>query len=171
MASYEQIDFHADRSKIKPVFNKFEIFDEVEIQTGSLQYKNIKLRQNKIMLYDGGWLKQETWTTYVGGFFELGRTISQRRQRSLREPNLLMQVILTLDDIGVVHTRQGYGIFDLCGDLGGVLGVIVVVFGVLMHPLSKYNYELKLFEKLYVVKTNDANLFRKADLGKKAFVA
>jgi len=59
---------------------------------------------------------------------------------------------------------------DLCGDLGGVLEVIVFVFGVLMYQVSKFSYELKLMEKLYVVKTADAGLFRMADLGKKASV-
>lgn len=88
----------------------------------------------------------------------------------MTSPNLLLQLTLTLDDIGVMHTRQGYGIMDLCGDLGGVLEVIVFVFGVLMYQVSKYSYELKLLEKLYVVKTNDASLFTMADLGKKASI-
>ena len=59
---------------------------------------------------------------------------------------------------------------DLCGDLGGVVEVIVFVFGVVMYQVSKFSYELKLMEKLYVVKTADAGLFRMADLGKKPAV-
>ena len=59
---------------------------------------------------------------------------------------------------------------DLCGDLGGVVEVIVFAFGVVMYQVSKFSYELKLMEKLYVVKTADAGLFRMADLGKKAAV-
>ena len=78
---------------------------------------------------------------------------------------------MTIDDVGIIHSRQTYGIFDLFGDIGGVLGVLIFIFGVIMHPISKYNYELKLLEKLYVVKTNDATLFRKADLTKRQFVA
>lgn len=59
---------------------------------------------------------------------------------------------------------------DLCGDLGGVVEVIVFVFVVVMYQVSKFSYELKLMEKLYVVKTADAGLFRMADLGKKPVV-
>ena len=89
MASYLQIDFHEERGQ-KPVFKKFEIIDESELQSGSLQYKNIKLKQNRVSTYDGGWLKQDIWPTYEGTFFDIGRVISQKRRRSVTNPNMLL---------------------------------------------------------------------------------
>ena len=72
------------------MFKKFEIVDESEIQPGSLQYKNIKLKQNRVSAFDGGWLKQDVWPTYEGTFFDIGRVITQKRKSSATKPNMLL---------------------------------------------------------------------------------
>ena len=36
-----------------------------------------------------------------------------------------------------IHKRQVYTIFDLLGDMGGVLDAIITVFGILVFPAQK----------------------------------
>ena len=53
----------------------------------------------------------------------------------------------------ILHKRVAYGIIDLLGDLGGVLEVIVAVLGVMILPISKYSFELKVLENMFIVHT------------------
>jgi len=41
------------------------------------------------------------------------------------------------------HSRQVYNVLDLLGDLGGVVEVVMVFFGIFLYPLSKHNFVLK----------------------------
>ena len=56
---------------------------------------------------------------------------------------------------------------DLIGDLGGVLEVIMVGFGLILYPVSEHSYILTALNKLFLVKTSSPSLFKKKKKGKK----
>ena len=66
---------------------------------------------------------------------------------------------MKLSQIGQLHRRRVYALFDLLGDLGGVLELIVLFFGVLVAPVSYYSFIMKAAEKLFYGRTKDANIF------------
>lgn len=39
--------------------------------------------------------------------------------------------------------RKIYGFFDLIGDLGGVIEVFLVFFGLFIYPISEYSFDMK----------------------------
>lgn len=50
---------------------------------------------------------------------------------------------------------------DLIGDLGGVIEVLAISFGILLVPMSKHLFILRATKKLFLAKTDDDSLFLK----------
>jgi hypothetical protein len=51
------------------------------------------------------------------------------------------------------HSREIYNIFDLIGDLGGVLEIIVAFFGFFLFGIAEKSFVLKALEKLFLAHT------------------
>lgn len=60
--------------------------------------------------------------------------------------------------------RQAYDINNLLGDLGGVVRVLMTVFGVIFYPISRYFFYLNSAKKLYLARTKDSHLFHAQDM-------
>ena len=67
----------------------------------------------------------------------------------------------------VHHSRVVYNFLDLVGDLGGVLEVILVVFGFFFNRVSEHSYVLTALNKLFLVRTSEPTLFNKLEKKKK----
>lgn len=64
-----------------------------------------------------------------------------------------------LDGIMVSHERRVYGYFDLLGELGGVMEVLVLFFGFFLFPISEHSFYLNAIKKLFFAKTKDDDIF------------
>jgi hypothetical protein len=51
-------------------------------------------------------------------------------------------------------------LLDLLGDLGGVTEVIMIVFGLIIFPVSEHSFIIKAVKKLYMAKTKNDKLFK-----------
>jgi hypothetical protein len=71
----------------------------------------------------------------------------------------MYNIVLLLGQTGVGHSRRKYGLFDLLGDLGGVLEVIMIVFGIFLFPISEHSFMLKAANKLFFARTNRDDVF------------
>ena len=49
---------------------------------------------------------------------------------------------------------------DLIGEMGGVIEIVVLVFGVVIYPISKQSFVLKATKELFKARTKDETLFR-----------
>jgi hypothetical protein len=47
----------------------------------------------------------------------------------------------------------------MLGDLGGATEVILIMFGIIFHPISEFSFWVKAIQKFYIVKSNK-DLFR-----------
>ena len=47
--------------------------------------------------------------------------------------------------------------FDLIGDLGGVLEIFVVVFLFIVSPITEYSFKMKAIQKFYLARVKDRN--------------
>jgi hypothetical protein len=59
-----------------------------------------------------------------------------------------------------INEREKYNILDFLGELGGVSGIFVPIFGFFLYPYSRFAYNLKFMKKLFKARTNDINLFK-----------
>jgi len=64
-----------------------------------------------------------------------------------------------MSQIGKSHVRRVYGIFDLLGDLGGVLELIIVTVGFFVSKLSKFSFTMLAANKLFYGRTLDDQMF------------
>ena len=44
------------------------------------------------------------------------------------------------------------------GDLGGIKEIFLILIGLLVSPISKFSYTLKVLNQLYLMDTKDPNL-------------
>ena len=68
-----------------------------------------------------------------------------------------------MSDKYLLHRRESYIIFDVLGDLGGVLEFLVFFFGMIMLPMSEYSFNMSAFKKLYLVKSKASQEILKGD--------
>lgn len=60
---------------------------------------------------------------------------------------------------GYIHERYIYSMFDLLGDLGGVIDVLMWFFGFFFYPIAQHAFILKAIKKLYIARTAQGELF------------
>ena len=72
---------------------------------------------------------------------------------------MMYNIVLILGQTGVAHSRRKYGLFDLLGDLGGVLEVIMIIFGMFLYPISEHSFVIKAANKLFFARTNRNDVF------------
>ena len=65
-----------------------------------------------------------------------------------RTRNIILGIGLTLHDTKMVYEKSLYKVFDLLGDVGGLLDLFMTFFSIV---LSRYNYQLFLFTSINVL--------------------
>lgn len=64
-----------------------------------------------------------------------------------------------MDQEGVETEREVYALLDLLGDLGGASEILLIVFGIIFYPISEFSFKIKAFQKLYLAKSKNMNIF------------
>lgn len=68
------------------------------------------------------------------------------------------------------HNRKVYDINQLLGDLGGITGVLTLILGFFIQPISEASFIMKSAKRMFLVKTRKDDLFitpkKKKSIGK-----
>jgi hypothetical protein len=72
-----------------------------------------------------------------------------------------LSVYVYIQSEAISHRREVYNSLDLIGDLGGVVEVFLVIFGVFLYPISKMAFILKAAKMLFHARTSDQTMFKK----------
>ena len=114
------------------------------------------MQKNTFDTYDSWFaIGQET---QGGSFYTVG---TKNNIRALPDefPERLFTMNVFLNEEGVKYTREVYTILDVLGDLGGIVEVIMIIFGFFLFPISEHSFYLKAARMLYYARTKDSNLF------------
>lgn len=65
-----------------------------------------------------------------------------------------------LNEEGVNYSRDVYNILGVLGDLGGIVEVLMIIFGFFLFPISEHSFYLKAARMLYFARTKDKTLFQ-----------
>ena len=111
------------------------------------------------------------------GFYDIGKYDFISILKGGSDPqkeNLLYQQEFYIHGIEKTYSRKIYSILDLLGDLGGIYEVFVTCIGIFIFPYSEFSYNMKVFEKIFLVRTTDPNLIltkptKKKNSGKTKF--
>ena len=83
---------------------------------------------------------KDTWLplkeTLSGTFFKMV-TLTDRPYIPGKFPGELLRCSTYLQEEAAFHEREVYNLMDLIGEMGGVVEIIVIVFGVIIYPISK----------------------------------
>lgn len=61
----------------------------------------------------------------------------------------------------ISNERQCYSLIELLGDLGGVTEILLLVFGVVIYPISEHSYIIRAAKRFFMAETVDKELFDK----------
>jgi hypothetical protein len=109
-------------------------------------------------------IKLDFWPSQEGSFYDVGSKTSITLPRQSYRPKMIGQVVLVLDSNSLEHERSRYNLLDLIGDLGGVLEVFIIFFGLIAFPISEFSFVMKAISILFLARTKDNGLFEKAKL-------
>lgn len=65
------------------------------------------------------------------------------------------------------NLRIVYGITNLLSDLGGIMNIMICIFGIIFKPVSKFLYYTNTIKGLFLARTKDSKLFIPAKDGHK----
>ena len=66
---------------------------------------------------------------------------------------------MKISQLGKLHTRRVYGLFDLMGDIGGVGLTFIAFFGYFIAPVAKFSFIVAAAENLFFARCKDKNMF------------
>ena len=127
---------------------------------------DVYLRNNIVETYDT-YLNPFLLPTHEYSFFNVGEVKKNISPLNQALPGTVMMINNWLFEIETTHEREIYNILDLVGDLGGTLGFFTALVGVLVYPISKFGYNLKALEKLYLVDSEDPSIVHIPTMKKK----
>ena len=71
----------------------------------------------------------------------------------------LVNVAIYLSDRSTTYERKIYAVFDLLGDIGGLIEMSMLLLGSMMASISEHSFFIKAIQKLFLVNTYDRKLF------------
>jgi hypothetical protein len=113
------------------------------------QYNTISLFDNLLLI---------DIPSYTGSYFKLHKLLTTNLHKNY-QPGLLLVISKNLMRESVNYEREVFNIFDLIGELGGVIEVFIVVFGVFFYPISNHSFLIKASQMLFYARTEDKELF------------
>jgi hypothetical protein len=72
---------------------------------------------------------------------------------------MIYRVNIGLDPRVMMHTTNVYHLFDLVGDIGGVLEVFMIALWFFLAPISQFSFEMSAMKRLFLAKTLDPTFF------------
>mgnify|MGYP001094581193 CR=1 FL=1 len=77
------------------------------------------------------------------------------------EKHELFECEIMLDEEEAKQHRTVYGILDLLGDVGGIMDILIIIFGVFLFPLSHHSFLDTATKKFFYARTKDDKDFGK----------
>lgn len=98
--------------------------------------------------------------TYDSNFFTYFKSI-QKQILPDANPNQLYINQFYMDERGVMHKREVYTLIDSLGDIGGIIEIFFILFGMIFLPISRHSYYLQAARHMFFARSRDSGLFTK----------
>jgi len=119
---------------------------------------DVFIQQNEITLSDKWWYSIG-FPSFTGSFYNMKYYESQTINRIAFYQDFLYVLTILPTKYVENHTREVYSLLSLIGDIGGVLQVILLAFVSFMNPISKYSFNMKAIQNLYLARSKDPSIF------------
>ena len=153
------------------MFAKSSMIQSSMLNTDFIKRLIITLKENVIVCYDSLlWYGLET---YTGTFFVFDEILNNESHLDhVKEEDNFNLFEIFDDDSDIIYyesnmyraqyqqiyERDVYSMLDFLGDLGGVSGIFITMFGLICFPYAEYAYNLKMTKNLFKARTTDRHL-------------
>ena len=159
---YESVDYTSYDAR--PVFHIMEPLARILLSRTARIHYDITLEKHEVEFMNSvmslGLLSESI------SFFQIGKKI-QKNINIDKEPHKLMTSIFFLSSISKMHERKVYSFLELIGDLGGVLEILLLIFGIFINPISEFSFYMKAIKKMFLIRTQDRTMTKGPALHKK----
>ena len=69
------------------------------------------------------------------------------------------EIDIFMSQNGVNHKRRVYNMIDFMGDIGGLLEISMIIFGVILFPISYHSFVLRAAKRMFFARTRDGSIF------------
>ena len=100
----------------------------------------LEIRKNEIMTYDNYFVSFTETTKHQ--FFNSDKLVMFQ---SVPESTLglFFEIRLEIDPINIIHQREMYNFLNLFEDLGGIIEIMMIIFGAICYPISEFSFNLE----------------------------
>ena len=117
-------------------------------------YKHFWIQKNELQTYDS--IIPSDKPTYKAEYLSLDYSFDG----SQYSEDTYLIYNFQFSENRLLHVRSCYNILDFIGNIGGVLDIFVLVFGVFFSPISQFSFMIRALQKIYKVQTSkDRHLF------------
>ena len=147
--------FFSDQLNVKPILHTLEFKGQSLMDPYKFTEEQLYLRENQADSYEN-LLLFDALDEYK--FYDIDKEYAKHypirhNDASKFEKQSLYQTVICRDNTKILHERNVYGFLDLLGDLGGVLEIVLLAFGVFLSGISEFQFNIKSIQKLYKAKT------------------
>ena len=154
-AFYDEVRFN--KYGTKPTEKVYHEVGHVLLDSNKYQVQEMYLRKNLIstndQLFNLGTATSENYK-----FYDVGE-IKTKDYRQSPTSGSIWSTKIQLYNNQNQYKRISYDFILLLGDLGGVFSLFITLFGFVILPISKFAFNLKAIQKLFLVRTKDKGLF------------
>jgi hypothetical protein len=137
-----------DLVKINVMEEKFALID------------NLSIAKNMIYTQDDYF--QLGQYTHIGEFYDVHNVLPSKVTHKIM-PKTLFNTRIWLDSTMTTSYRTIYHFVDVLGDLGGVLEILIVVFGIVCCTFSEYSFIITAANKYFNARTSNEIIFDQKD--------
>ena len=150
----------------------FTIYGELPIQTKMDLIKfnvmdekfalidNLSIAKNMIYTQDDYF--QLGQYTHIGEFYDVHNVLPSKVTHKIM-PKTLFNTRIWLDSTMTTSNRSIYHFLDVLGDMGGVLEILIVVFGIVCCTFSEYSFIITAANKYFNARTSNEIIFDQKD--------
>jgi hypothetical protein len=115
-----------------------------------VKQENFYLERHQISTKDG-WFDFEE-ASLIHTFYRVGK-IRERNTHASMFPGEYLRLQFYLEPLVIMHSREMSGVIELVGTIGGVVYVVMTIFGAVIDPISKHNFILNASKQLFLART------------------
>lgn len=78
-----------------------------------------------------------------------------------QNPNHLYSNMFYLDETGISHKREVYNFIEALSDIGGIIEIMLILFGLIFLPISRHSFYLHAARFMFFARSRDSTLFIK----------
>ena len=120
----------------RPTLNRVSMIDQINLNKEFYNKRKIYLQQNLIKTKDN-WVFSSIQRKFKYYTYSKKDIYLFKKRKNL---NKLFSMEFNIDIIAKHHTRVVYNLINIIEDVGGIIEIFFIIFGILLHNVSTFSF-------------------------------